>query len=127
MASKLGKTCSACTSQAPQVLCFLDSFWNGTSIVANINTQTVRSGRDANALLGAIAAFDIDGSCTDSTYQPCNAKVLASHKVLVDSFRDIYAVNANRLAGTAASVGRYPEDVYYGGNPWYLCTLSAAE
>ena len=127
MATKLGETCSACSSQAPQILCFLDSFWNGTSVVANINTQTVRSGRDADTLLAAIATFDIDGSCTDGTYQPCSSKILASHKVLVDSFREIYTVNSNRSAGTGAAVGRYPEDVYYGGNPWYLCTLSAAE
>lgn len=127
MASTLGKECAACVSQAPQLLCFLESFWNGTSVIANINTQTVRSGRDSNTLLGAIATFDINGSCSDGTYQPCNSKILASHKVLVDSFRGIYAVNANRTAGNAAAVGRYPEDVYYGGNPWYLCTLSAAE
>lgn len=25
------------------------------------------------------------------------------------------------------AVGRYPEDVFQGGNPWYLCTLAAAE
>lgn len=24
-------------------------------------------------------------------------------------------------------MGRYPEDVYQGGHPWYLCTLAAAE
>ncbi|KAI5290732.1 hypothetical protein KEM52_000363, partial [Ascosphaera acerosa] len=24
-------------------------------------------------------------------------------------------------------IGRYPEDVYYGGNPWYLTTYAAAE
>ena len=127
VAQQLGQTCSACTSQAPEVLCFLQSFWDGTSIVANINNNNGRSGKDANNLLGPIAIFDIDGSCTDGTFQPCNSKVLASHKVLVDSFRNIYAINSNRTTGTAAAVGRYPEDIYYGGNPWYLCTLSAAE
>lgn len=25
------------------------------------------------------------------------------------------------------AVGRYPEDSYYGGNPWYLSTFAAAE
>lgn len=25
------------------------------------------------------------------------------------------------------AVGRYPSDTYYGGNPWYLCTLAVAE
>ena len=127
MATKLGQTCTACNSQAPQILCFMNSFWDGTSVVANINTQTQRSGRDANTLLAAIATFDPEGNCADGTYQPCNSKILASHKVLVDSFRQIYPFNSNRSAGTAAAVGRYAEDVYYEGNPWYLCTLAAAE
>lgn len=46
---------------------------------------------------------------------------------MTDSFRSIYGVNAGIPAGKAVAVGRYPEDVYYNGNPWYLCTLAAAE
>ena len=127
LAKQLGKSCEGCDSQAPQVLCFMQSFWNGTSIVANINTAAARSGRDANTLLSAIAIFDINATCDDASFQPCNSKILASHKVLVDSFRGIYTINSGLGAGKAAAVGRYPEDVYYEGNPWYLCTLSAAE
>jgi len=48
-------------------------------------------------------------------------------KVYVDSFRAIYPINAGIAANAAVATGRYPEDVYYGGNPWYLCTLSVAE
>jgi len=47
--------------------------------------------------------------------------------VVTDSFRSIYALNTGLAEGTAVAVGRYPEDVYQGGNPWYLCTLAAAE
>jgi glucoamylase len=53
--------------------------------------------------------------------------VLATHKVVVDSFRDLYPINKNATAPAAVAVGRYPEDVYYTGNPWYLCTLACAE
>lgn len=66
-------------------------------------------------MLGPIAVSDAYGSCTDLSYQPCNSRILASHKVLVDSFRKIYPINANRPEGKAAAVGRYPEDVYFGG------------
>jgi glucoamylase len=52
---------------------------------------------------------------------------LANHKVVTDSFRSIYSLNSGIAEGTAVSIGRYPEDVYYGGNPWYLNTLAAAE
>lgn len=52
---------------------------------------------------------------------------LANHKAVIDSFRSIYPLNSHIPAGKAVSVGRYPEDVYYNGNPWYLTTLAAAE
>lgn len=45
----------------------------------------------------------------------------------MDSFRGIYGINNGIPEGTAAAVGRYPEDSYQGGNPWYLNTLAAAE
>ena len=64
---------------------------------------------------------------TLSDFQPCNSKVLATHKVLVDSFRKIYPINKSTPNGSAVAIGRYPEDTYYQGNPWYLCTLAAAE
>ena len=127
MAKKLGMKCDACTNEAPQVLCFLQSYWNGKTLVANTNLQTTRSGADANTLLGAISTFDIDAYCDHPSIQPCNSKVLASHKVLVDSFRSIYGINKGRTTGKAAAIGRYAEDVCYKGNPWYLTTLSAAE
>jgi glucoamylase len=127
VAKKLGVKCNACVNEAPQVLCFLQSFWNGKTIVANTNLQTTRSGADANTLLGAISVFDIDAYCDNASMQPCNSKILASHKVLVDSFRSVYGINNGKGAGQAAAIGRYAEDVYYKGNPWYLTTLSAAE
>jgi glucoamylase len=47
--------------------------------------------------------------------------------VYTDSFRSIYQINSGIAEGVAVSVGRYPEDVYYNGNPWFLTTLAAAE
>lgn len=46
---------------------------------------------------------------------------------MTDSFRSVYSINSGIAEGTAVAVGRYPEDSYYNGNPWYLCTLAAAE
>jgi glucoamylase len=62
-----------------------------------------------------------------SDFQLCNSKVLATHKVLVDSFRSVYPINKGTPHGSAIAIGRYPEDTYYTGNPWYLRTLAAAE
>lgn len=46
---------------------------------------------------------------------------------MTDSFRSIYSVNSGIAQGKAVAIGRYPEDSYQGGNPWYLSTFAAAE
>tara|TARA_B100000749_G_scaffold280899_1_gene281161 strand:- start:258028 stop:259380 length:1353 start_codon:yes stop_codon:yes gene_type:complete len=47
---------------------------------------------------------------------------------LKESFASIYRINRNYEAqGVGVSFGRYPEDVYFGGNPWFLTTLAIAE
>lgn len=60
------------------------------------------------------------------TFQPCSDKALSNHKAVIDSFRS-WGINNGIPQGQAVAVGRYIEDVYYGGNPWYLNTLAAAE
>lgn len=129
-AQSVGETCDGCASQAPNTLCFLQNYWNGTSIISNINLQGdyQRSGLDCNSILTSIHMYDPEGGCTDSTFQPCSSRALANHKAVVDSFRgNVYTINSNLGPGEAAAVGRYTEDKYYEGNPWYLCTLAAAE
>lgn len=118
-AKALGETCDGCDSQAPQTLCFLQDFWNGTAVISNL-ANNGRSGLDANSLISSIHTFDPSASCDDTTFQPCSARALSNHKLVVDSFRSIYTINSGNKAGSAAAVGRYPEDSYQGGNPWYL-------
>lgn len=35
----------------------------------------------------------------------------------------MYSINSGIAQGVAVAVGRYAEDTYYGGNPWYLNTF----
>ncbi|KAG9090988.1 hypothetical protein FRC07_011968, partial [Ceratobasidium sp. 392] len=131
LAKTLGYTALAqnYTTQAENVLCFLQSFWSPSkgAIISNINGGYSRSGLDANSILTSIHNFDPAVGCDADTFQPCSDRALSNHKAVVDSFRTIYAINAGATAGKAAAVGRYAEDVYYGGNPWYLSTFAAAE
>lgn len=117
LAATLGVTCTGC-DQAPEILCFFQSFWNGEYIVSNINVDDGRTGIDGNSILGSINNFDIDAYCDSETMQPCNSKSLANFKVLVDTFRETYAINDGIPVGQGVAVGRYAEDVYMGGNPW---------
>ncbi|KAL2293211.1 hypothetical protein FJTKL_05179 [Diaporthe vaccinii] len=78
LASSLGTSCTACTSVAPQILCFLQRFWSSSSgyIVANINVNNGRTGKDANTLISSIATFDPAVACDAATFQPCSDKAL---------------------------------------------------
>ncbi|KAH8595915.1 Six-hairpin glycosidase-like protein [Bisporella sp. PMI_857] len=129
LAALLGKTCTYCDSQAPQILCFLQKFWSSSQslVIANINQNNGRSGKDANSILGSIQTFDPTAACDATTFQPCSDRALANHKTTTDAFRSIYSINSGIAQGVAVAVGRYPEDSYFGGNPWYLNTLAAAE
>jgi len=126
LARELGVKCTGC-DQAPQVLCFLQTFWNGQHIVSNINVDNGRTGLDGNSIIGPISVFDIDAQCDSPTLQPCHSKSLANFKALIDTFRQAYTINAGIRAGSGVAVGRYAEDTYMGGHPWYLITAAAAE
>ncbi|KEF52792.1 uncharacterized protein A1O9_11209 [Exophiala aquamarina CBS 119918] len=130
LAKELDEECAAC-EQASQVLCFLEhNFWNesGGYLTADVNVNNVnRSGINADPLLAAITNFDVNATCDASHTQPCNSRMLATHKVVVDSFRNLWPINNNASAPDAALIGRYPEDTYFGGGAWPLCTLGAAE
>ncbi|KAJ4254924.1 hypothetical protein NW762_009722 [Fusarium torreyae] len=128
LAKKLGKSGDAYTSVAPQVLCFLQTYWvsSGKYVDSNINVNDGRTGKDANSILTSIHNFDPALACDAATFQPCSDKALANHKAVTDSFRS-WNINKGISQGSAVAVGRYVEDVYYNGNPWYLATLAAAE
>jgi len=77
--------------------------------------------------LASIHTFDATAGCDPATFQPCSDKALSSLKVYVDSFRSIYGINGGIASNAAVATGRYPEDVYFNGNPWYLTTAAVAE
>ncbi|KAJ2970478.1 hypothetical protein NUW58_g9683 [Xylaria curta] len=129
LAKKLKVQCIGC-DQAPQVACFLqESYWNGEYFVANINGNTGRTGIDANTVLGSISAFDLNAKCDDASIQPCNSRALLNFKAFVDSFRNatLYPINKGIPQSKGIALGRYTEDIYFKGNPWYLITAGAAE
>ena len=72
-------------------------------------------------------AFDLEAPWDAELLQPSSPKVLASLKVLVRACKKIYRLNRKANSTDGVHLGRYPEDVYRGGNPWYLATFAAAE
>ncbi|KAI9827185.1 MAG: Glucoamylase, intracellular sporulation-specific [Thelocarpon impressellum] len=107
-------------------------FWDAEheTLVATLNSS--RSGLDCSILLGALhGADDFDQAAFD--YRSWSDEVLLSLLKLAQDQRDRFPINSafsHPLFGTG--LGRYPEDIYDGcgtsvGNPWFLCTASAAE
>ncbi|MCB0351098.1 MAG: glycoside hydrolase family 15 protein [Bdellovibrionales bacterium] len=52
--------------------------------------------------------------------------VMSTINKIEQSFNSIYPIN-RRFSDLGASIGRYPEDTYYNGNPWFLATFAFAE
>ncbi|KAF8644676.1 hypothetical protein AX16_008336 [Volvariella volvacea WC 439] len=129
LARKLGQIALASIyeNQADNLLCFLQTYWNPSAGYITSNTGGGRSGKDANSVLASIHNFDVEAGCDPITFQPCSDRALSNLKVYVDAFRFLYPINFGSTVNAAIATGRYPEDVYFGGHPWYLTTAAAAE
>ncbi|KAF5388878.1 hypothetical protein D9757_005599 [Collybiopsis confluens] len=117
---------SSWTTQAGNLLCFLQSYWNTAGYIT-ANTGGGRSGKDANTVLASIHTFDAAAGCDALTFQPCSDVALSNLLTYVNAFRSVYSINSGLANNVAAATGRYPEDSYFGGNPWYLTTLAVSE
>ncbi|KAF9268731.1 glucoamylase [Marasmius fiardii PR-910] len=129
LATKLGITSVVQNydTQANNLLCFMQSYWNTNQGFITANTGGGRTGKDANTVLTSIHTFDPAAGCDPITFQPCSDRALSNLRQYVNSFRSIYNINSGIPDNQAVATGRYAEDVYFGGNPWYLTTLAVAE
>jgi len=58
------------------------------------------------------------------SFSVTDERVIATAWELIDTFKDIYPINS-KFEGVG--IGRYPEDRYFGGNPWFLLTAGLGE
>ncbi|KAF8345397.1 glucoamylase [Amanita rubescens] len=127
LADHLEQSSESYKAQAENLLRFLQSYWNSAAGYINANTGGGRSGKDCNTVLASIHTFNPNAGCNATTFQPCSDKALSNLKVYVDTFRNMYSINSGISPSSGVATGRYPEDSYYNGNPWYLTTLAVAE
>ena len=131
--------------QAGYIENLLAKFWNTQKGHLIETLWSKRSGLDCGLLLGSLHGLPTDGSENDVLYAPWSDETLVTLLALTRDQRDRFPINSrpadedededmeeNSFEGTG--LGRYPEDVYdgygtsnRGGNPWFLCTSSAAE
>ncbi len=87
------------------------------------------SGLDSAVILGVIHVQPVDAAVMTRAqldfFGPTDPRVLATAQAIADAFHAEYPLNQKQGPGTA--IGRYPEDKYFGGNPWVLNTNAFAE
>ena len=116
----------ACRSAADELVSSLDAFWSGrdgyyrsrTSVIGGISEKAL----DISVILGVLHAGRKGG-----THSVLDPKAQATLAALENLFDAEYAINIKRPRERGPAMGRYANDAYFGGNPWYLATLAAAE
>ncbi len=116
----------SCRSGADELARNLDAYWSAadgyyrsrTGIAGGIPEKAL----DIAVILGVLHAGRVKGA-----HSVLDPKVQATLTALEDLFDAEYAINRRRPSDWGPAMGRYANDTYYGGNPWYLATLAAAE
>lgn len=98
--------------------------------------QRKRSGLDAATLLASLHSHNTDlGNDINIPFDIDDSHILNTISSMVTDMKFRYPINHKYLGkpqSLGVGLGRYPEDIYDGyatteGNPWFICTASAAE
>lgn len=68
----------------------------------------------------------VRGDTADDFMLPIDDRALATVARHEEAFRKLYPIN-RRPEIPGLGIGRYPEDRWFGGNPWMICTLAFSE
>jgi glucoamylase len=116
---------SDCRSAADALAPSLEAYWSAGDGYYRSRTA-VASGAE-KALDIAVILGVLHAGRTQGAHSVLDPKAQATLARLEDLFDAEYPINRGRLPGHGSAMGRYASDVYFGGNPWYLATLAAAE
>jgi glucoamylase len=116
----------SCRSATEELAPSLDAHWSAadgyyrsrTGVIGGVPEKAL----DISVILGVLHAGRAKGA-----HSVLDPRTQATLTALEDMFDAKYPVNQERPADQGPAIGRYAKDAYYGGNPWYLATLAAAE
>ena len=104
----------------------LDAYWSAADGYFRSRTGVDGGGPektlDISVILGVLHAERAKGA-----HSVLDPRAQATLTALEDLFDAEYPLNHQRPPDRGPAMGRYAKDAYYGGNPWYLATLAAAE
>jgi glucoamylase len=116
----------ACRSAADELAPRLDAYWSAADGYYRSRTGVAggvpQKALDISVILAVLHAGRVTGA-----HSVLDPKAQATLFALEDLFDGEYPINRQRPPDRGPAIGRYANDAYYGGNPWYLATLAAAE
>jgi len=115
-----------CRSVASELDASLSAYWSAADGYCRSRIDVIggapSKALDISVILGVLHAGRGAG-----THSVLDSRAQATLTALEDLFDAEYALNHQRPPDQGPAMGRYAKDAYYGGNPWYLATLGAAE
>jgi glucoamylase len=116
-----------CRSVAGELDARLDAYWSGKDGYYRSRTGVIGGGAPSKALDISVILAVLHAGRVAGTHSVLDSRAQATLAALEDLFDAEYALNHLRPPDRGPAIGRYAKDAYYGGNPWYLTTLAAAE
>jgi glucoamylase len=116
-----------CRSVTNELDASLGSYWSAADNYYRSRIGVIGGGASSKALDVSVILGMLHAGRRAETHSVLDPRAQATLAALEDLFDAEYALNHQRPPDRGTAIGRYAKDAYYGGNPWYLATLAAAE
>ncbi len=108
----------------------LDKHWQSQKKYFSISLNRIEGGQNKKTDLDTAVVLGIlhAGLDQQNLFSVRDPRLLQTAIQLERVFQNLYEINFTKVnLKLAPAIGRYDDDVYFGGNPWYLTTLAFAE
>jgi glucoamylase len=116
-----------CRSVAEALGASLDAYWSEKDGYCRSRMGVIDGGAPNKALDISVVLGVLHAGRGAGTHSVLDPRAQATLVALEERFDAEYPINLKRPTYQGPALGRYARDAYYGGNPWYLATLAAAE
>jgi glucoamylase len=116
-----------CRSVAGELDASLGGYWSAADGYYRSRIGVIGSGAPSKALDISVIVGVLHAGRRAGRHSVLDPRAQATLAALEDLFDAEYALNHRRPTDRGPAIGRYAKDMYFGGNPWYLATLAAAE
>ena len=116
----------ACRGSGSEVMTLLDGYWRARE--GYYGSRLLESGAHSTKDLDfAVILATLHSDAKDGRHSVFDPRLQSTFEKLTDLFDAEYPLNRGREAGLGPAMGRYANDKYYSGGPYFFSTLGAAE